>query len=343
MKTFLLSLFCFLSVNFLANGTLEVRNLRTDYRKDPLGIDTKKPLLSWEILSAERGSLQSAYQIRAAYSEKAMESEQTLLWNTGKVMSDQSNQIQFLDKDMQSGQKIYWQVRVWNQKGEASSWSKTASFETGFLDHSDWKAVWIEPDLKEDIKESNPCPLLRKTYQLKGKVSKARAYVSSHGLYQLSVNGSRVGEDLFTPGWTSYNKRLQYQVYDVTSSLHAGANAVGIMLGDGWYRGNLKWNHERNHFGEKLAAIFQLEVTYEDGSKETFVSDASWKTSTGAVLKSDIYNGETYDSRLERTGWDTPGYEDGQWSGVIAGNFDKQILVASESVPVRVVRIIKPI
>jgi len=343
MKTFLLCLVCFLSVNVLANDAVEVKNPRTNYRKDPLGIDTKIPLLSWEVLSDQRGTLQSAYQIRAAFSEKALESEQTLLWNTGKVMSGKSNQIRFFDTNLQSGQKIYWQVRVWNHKGKVSPWSKSASFETGFLNASDWKAAWIEPDLKEDIKESNPCPMLRKTYMLKGKVSSARAYVSAHGLYQLNVNGKRVGEDLFTPGWTSYNKRLQYQIYDVTSSLHTGLNAVGMMLGDGWYRGTLKWNQERNNFGEKLAAIFQLEVTYEDGSKETFVSDNTWKASTGSVLKSDIYNGEIYDARIEKVGWDTPEYDDGQWSGVSVRDFDKQVLVASESVPVRIVRIIKPI
>lgn len=343
MRTLLLSIACFLSVNVLAKNAFEVNDLRTDYRENPVGIDTRIPRLSWEMASNERGEIQTAYQIKAAYTEAALKSEKNLLWNTGKVLSDQSNQIDFPDKNLQSRQRVYWQVKVWDQKKKASPWSKTAFFETGFLNTSDWKASWIEPDLKENIQESNPCPLLRKTCKLKGKVSQARIYVSAHGLYQMSINGKKVSEDLFTPGWTNYNKRIQYQAYDVTSSLHAGVNAIGLMLGDGWFRGNLKWDMERNHFGEKLAAIFQLEVTYEDGTKETFVSDNTWKASTGSGLKSDIYNGEVCDARLDKKGWDAPEYDDSQWNGVTVKDFDKQVLVASESVPVRVVRVIKPI
>ena len=285
--------------------------------------------------------MQTAYQIRLSLTEESLKDSQHLLFDSKKINSDQSSQIVYNGPQLHSGEHIFWQVRVWDNKGDVSDWSKAASFEMGLLQPADWKASWIEPAIVEDTMKSNPCPLLRKEFKLKGKIKEARIYVSSHGLYQLDLNGKKVGDELFTPGWTSYNKRIQYQVYDVTSELQPGENTIGVTLGDGWYRGFLAWS--KNIYGNRLAFILQLKVVYENGKEETIVTDQSWKSATGPILMSDIYNGETYDARLEMNGWDSPGYDDKNWKPVILRNFSKNILIASESVPVRICDIIKPV
>jgi alpha-L-rhamnosidase len=213
----------------------------------------------------------------------------------------------------------------------------------GLLQPSDWKAEWIEPALPEDVSKSGPSPMLRREFTLKGVIERARVYATSHGLYELQLNGRRVGDALLTPGWTSYNKRLQYQTYDVTGLLRNGQNAVGVTLGNGWYRGNLAWDDKRNIYGDRLALLLQITVTYRDGRQETITSDGRWKSATGPILMSEIYHGETYDARLEKTGWALPGFADDQWSGVKIANHSKDVLVAPAGPPVRKIDEIRPI
>jgi len=244
-----------------------VTNLRTEYKTNPLGIDVTKPRFSWEIVSKNRNTIQSAYEIKAAVSDELLKADKELLWNTEKVNSDRSNQIEYNGPTLKSGQRIYWKVRIWDGNGRVSEWSEAAFWEMGLLEPSDWKASWIEPDIVEDITISQPCPMLRKEFEVKGDIKQARLYVSSHGLYQTSINGKKIGNQVFTPGWTSYNKRLQYQVYDVSSQLVKGKNAIGAILGDGWYRGFLGWEDNRNVYGDKLALILQMKIIYDDGSE----------------------------------------------------------------------------
>lgn len=337
MTLFALSLF---TVSFGGNITLV--HLQTEYKINPLGIAVEQPRLSWEIVASDRSVVQTAFHIRAAASENDLKSGKNLLWDSQKVESDQSVHVPYSGVALQSRQKVYWQVRIWTNKGN-SSWSNINSFEMGLLQSSDWIASWIAADIPENVEESCPSPYLRKEFAVKKEIKSARIYASAQGLYQLHLNGEKVSDELFTPGWTSYHKRIQYQIYDITKQLRQGNNAIGIVLGDGWYRGILKWRSQKNHYGEKLHAILQLEITYVDGSKETVVSDNSWKSNTGAILKSDIYNGESYDARLEMKGWDHPDFSDSEWSGVVVENIDKKLLVSSESVPVRITQTIKPI
>ncbi len=337
---FVLIVFGHFSLTF---SKIRVVNLRVEYKNNPVGIDTKHPRLSWEILSTERDVIQSAYQIRAAESEKSLKSGKNLLWDTGKVSSDQSIHIPYQGPALQSGQRIYWQVRVWDSKNKASKWSDVAYWEMGLLNPADWKATWIEPELEEDVSQSNPCPMLRKEFSLKSKVKSARVYVTSLGLYEMHLNGQRVGDQVFTPGWTSYDKRLQYQTYDVTPFLKKGKNAVGVILGDGWYRGNLGFRGQRNTYGKKLALLLQINIEYQDGRQEIICSDTTWKASTGPILMSDIYNGEIYDARLEKDGWTLPGFNDSDWVGVKAIHHSKEILIAPEGPPVRKIQEIQPI
>lgn len=332
---------------FTAAGTdcqgqsLSVKSLECEYKVNPLGIEAKKPRLSWKIVSNERGVMQSAYRIRTAANIDDLESGRNLLWDSGKVESDRSIHIPYDGDNLESRQRVYWQVRVWDNKGDVSGWSKPAWWEMGLLEPDDWKAEWIEPELEEDENSSNPCPMLRNQFKLKKNIKSARAYITCHGLYEMQINGKKVGDQVFTPGWTSYHKTLQYQVYNVTDMLKAGNNCAGVILGDGWYRGNLAWGD--NKYGKKLGLLVQIEVTYKDGSTEIITSDESWKASTGAILVSDIYNGELYDARLEKEGWSEPGYDDSGWSSVTETDYNKDILTASVGEPVKKIETVEPV
>ncbi|UCE08677.1 MAG: family 78 glycoside hydrolase catalytic domain, partial [bacterium] len=324
-------------------SNLGLTNLRVEYKVNPLGIDVLQPRLSWEITSDDRAVVQTAYQIRAAEKIENLKSGKSLLWDTGKVKSDQSTHVEYKGQTLKSGQRVYWQVRIWDDKDQPSDWSHIAFWEMGLLNQSDWKAAWIQPDIDEDITKSQPCPLLRKEFNLSKEIISARAYVTSLGLYEMQINGQRVGDQLFTPGWTSYHKRLQYQTYDVAHLLSRGKNAVGVVLGDGWYRGYSGWNMKRNYYGEKLALLLQIHVIYQDGTLEMIKTDTTWKASTGPILESDIYHGEVYDARLEMGGWSQAGFDDQGWKSVKMIDHSKEILVAPVGPPVRKIQEIKPI
>jgi alpha-L-rhamnosidase len=213
----------------------------------------------------------------------------------------------------------------------------------GLLKPNDWRARWIEAAANEDTKTSQPSPVLRGVFRLNAAVRSARAYVTSLGLYELEINGRRVGDELLTPGWTSYRKRLQYQTYDVTSHLRAGENVVGATLGDGWYRGYLAWKDKRNVYGEHLALLCQIRVEHADGSVEVVGTDGAWKGATGPIRMSDIYMGESYDARLERPGWSAPGYDDRDWAPVRVVEPEKRALIAPAGPPVRRIEEIRPV
>ncbi|MDQ3685076.1 MAG: glycoside hydrolase family 78 protein [Acidobacteriota bacterium] len=324
-------------------ATLKLTSLRTEYKENPLGIDAHKPRLSWQIQASERGVVQTAYQIRVARDERDLRAGNKLLWDSGRVTSDESIHRTYDGPALESGRRYYWQVRVWDAGGKSSEWSAPAYWETGLLEASEWRASWIEPDLPEDVKKSEPAPMLRREFKVGGVVQSARAYVTSHGLYELHLNGRRVGDQVFTPGWTSYKKRLQYQTYDVTELLKNGANAVGVMLGDGWYRGFIGFSGQRNFYGDKLALLCQIKITYQDGREDIIGSDENWKATTSPILMSDIYNGEIYDARLEKAGWSTTGFDDSGWSGVKIANHRKDHLIAPAGPPVRKIEELKPV
>ncbi len=317
-------------------------NLRCEYKTCPLGIGETAPRLSWEILSEERNVLQRAYHIRVAESAQELSSS-NLLWDSGKVESNQSNQVVYEGKELASSMWCYWQVKVWDNKGNESNWSEVACWSMGLLGTADWKAQWVEPGWEEDPKKSNPVPMFRKEFDLSKKVDRAIACISARGLYEVEINGQKVGDQEFTPGWTTYQKRLQYQTFEVTHLLKSGGNAIGAYLGDGWYRGNMGWENHRNHYGEKVALLFQLELVYKDGEKEMVISDDSWKGSTGGILESDIYNGEVFDASLEPSGWSMPGFDDTEWRAINVVDYGYENLIASQGVPVRQIQEINPV
>ena len=319
-----------------------VTSLKTDYYTNPLGIDNLSPRFSWIIEAGRQNTVQKAWQIQVASSRHSLEAGD-LIWDTEKVNSDISIHHSYSGPELQSGQRYYWRVRIWDNHENVSSWSEISFWEMGLLEIDDWQALWIEPDLDEDPEKSGPAPMLRSEFEASKIIVSARAYVTSHGLYEMYINDRRVGNELFTPGWTSYNNRLQYQTFDITRHLKSGINAVAVYLGDGWYRGFIGWGDQRNYYGDKLALLAQIEITYEDGSKEIFKTDENWKSSTGPILKSDIYNGETYDARLEKTGWTMPGYDDSNWKGVILTDHGKDKLIAREGPSVLKIQELKPV
>jgi alpha-L-rhamnosidase len=338
-----------------AQAVLRVERLRTEYKENPLGTDARAPRLSWRIQADGRNVRQAAYQIRVARTGRDLraglsraeaappaKAGRNLTWDSGRVASGESIHRVYEGKPLESGQRYVWQVQIWDGQGRSSGWSEPAWWEMGLLSPADWMASWIEPDLQEDVKTSPPPAMLRRVFRLKGPVQSARAYITSHGLYESHLNGRRIGDDVLTPGWTSYQTRLQYQTYDVTNLLRRGDNAIGVVLGSGWYRGNIGFSRRRNVYGDRLALLLQIHVTYRDGGREVIGTDEQWRASTGPILMSEIYHGETYDARLEKTGWSEPGYNDSDWARVRVVQHPKDILIAPAGPPIRKIQELTP-
>jgi len=331
-----------LLISGLGFSQIKVTQLFCDNLTNPVGIDVIQPQFSWQLTSDKRNVMQAAYEIRVGSDRSVLEKGKNVQWNSGKIQSDQSVHINYNGPALQSGKKYFWQVRVWNNDGKSSEWSNPAFFQMALLNENDWKAKWIKPGYTEDS-IMRPSPMFRKEFISNKKIVAATAYITAHGLYEAHINGQRIGDAYLTPGWTSYNKRLQYQVYDVTNLLKNGNNAIGVTLGSGWYRGSLAWAANKNIYGKDIALLFQLNITYSDGSKETITSDKSWKSTTGAIRYAEIYNGETIDSRLDKAGWLLPGYNDANWDGVKTADFSYDNLIATSNEPVKKHETFKPV
>jgi alpha-L-rhamnosidase len=216
--------------------------------------------------------------------------------------------------------------------------------EAGLLHVEDWSARFVTPDWDEDISKAQPVPLLRQEFEVRGGVRRARLYITALGVYEAQLNGRVIGDHVLAPGWTSYHHRLRYQTFDVTPLLREGRNALGAFVGDGWFRGRLSFGGgRRNIYGSRLALLAQLEIEYADGTAERFVTDDTWRAAQGPIRASDLYDGETYDARLERSGWSAPGYNDRDWAGVRLLEWDLETLVLPPGPPVRRVELVGPV
>ena len=339
MKLFQLFFLCLISLSIKAQ-TISAYDLSCEYKNNPVGTDVGQPRLGWKIKSPQRNILQTSYQINVATDPGF--SKKGIVWESNKVASGQSVLVDYKGALLKSGTRYYWKVKVWDNNFKESKWSAPAFFETGLLNVSDWKAQWIEP--VQDTTQYIAAPFIRKEITLNKKVTSARAYITSHGLYQFYVNGEKVGDHVLSPGWTSYNKRLQYQVYDVTSLLQQGENVLGAMLGDGWYRGPLGWVSSWGIYGKTLGLLAQIHIQFSDGSEEIIGTNDSWKsTQHGPITENGIYAGEKYDARKEMPGWNRAGFDDSKWQPVHVTGYDNKILIASQNVPMRKIQQLKPI
>jgi alpha-L-rhamnosidase len=339
MRSFKLSLLLLFITGSIFAQDLSVRDLTVEYKNNPVGIDSRQPRFSWKISGKGPDIMQTAYSIKVATDEKF--SKSSIVWQSGKIAGDESVLIPYGGASLKSGVRYFWQVMVWDNNLKVSKWSSPAFWEMGLLSPSDWKAKWIEMD--SDTNRYSPSPHFRKEFTVEKTIAKAVVYVTSHGFYELHINGKKVGDQVLTPGWTSYGKRLQYQLYDVTGQVVKGKNAVGAVLGDGWYRGTLGWGSNWAIYGKHLGLLLQMKLTFTDGTESLIITDESWKCyNNGAIRMSDIYNGETYDATKKLTGWNQPGFDESKWGKVTIGSYNNN-LIASEGAPIRKIEEIKPL
>ncbi|WP_151735002.1 alpha-L-rhamnosidase ['Paenibacillus yunnanensis' Narsing Rao et al. 2020] len=331
-------------------NSLQVKHLRCEYRHNPSGLGTARPRFSWQLHSDSKAVMQQSYHIQVSAGPGGF-SEGRLIWDSGRVESDRSVWVEYGGPPLETRGRYLYRVKVWDCTDRESAWSgEDASWEMGLLSPADWSAEWITPAVgaigpqaEATGTQAEEINLLRTAFTARPGVRRATVYATALGLYELELNGTRVGDWQFTPGWTSYNKRLQVQTYDVTPFIRSGAdNALGAALADGWYKGRLGWESKDGIYGEHRALLLQLHLDYEDGSQDVVVSDRSWRAATGPVLRSGLYDGETYDARLERAGWAAPGYDDGDWSAVTVLTHPRDILVMQESEPARITERLKP-
>ncbi len=303
-----------------ASSTLHATQLRCEYRINPLGIDSSSPRLSWQLASPTRGQRQTAYQILVARTPDSLAAGNGDLWDSGKVASDASTAIAYAGRPLTSGQKCWWLVRVWDRSGQPAPASTTSFWQMGLLSAEDWKGAWITAQTPRDVPVDGdnlpPPPYVRHSFTVGKTVKSATAYITAHGLYELHLNGAKVGHEVFAPGWTDYHHRIAYQAYDVTAALHEGENRVGAVLGDGWYSGYVGFARRRNLYGDRPALRMQIEIEYADGTHQTVVTDGTWRGRTGPIVYSDMLQGESYDARQELTNWDRPGGSDDGWQPV---------------------------
>lgn len=292
---------------------MKIYDLRTEYRRSPFGLTVKSPRFSWKMNADKPNTLQSLYRIQV---RKGTET----VWDTGLKESSDSVLIPYQGEDLNSETLYHVKVTVWDNYGNADS-SETA-FETGFFDPTQFRAEMITHDFPDD---ETAYPVFRKDFRAEKPVKKAVIYATSLGVYEMSLNGERIGQDRMTPGWTSYHKRLQYQEYDITSQIHP-ENRIEITVGNGWYKGIFGFDLKPDRYGDRVGAFAELHITYEDGTKQVVATDTDWSVRTGEIRYSEIYMGETIDTV-------TADYRNGKVSVM---EFDKSILTAQENEPVRI-------
>ncbi|VAX28017.1 alpha-L-rhamnosidase, partial [hydrothermal vent metagenome] len=343
-----------------ANDKIEVVNLRCEYLENPLGIDIVAPRLDWQLKTEKNNVTQKAYQILVSSDATKLENNIGDLWDTKKVISDQSIQIVYEGIKLKSRQKVFWKVRIWDEENEVSEWSKMASWEMALLSESDWKAKWIGKGELPNGKfgQKNPTSYFRKEFIVKNDIKNARAYISGIGYYELYINGKKVEDHVLSPNQTNYDNRpnkfftdkrignmstrVLYETFDISQYLQQGDNVAAVILGNGWlYRTErpeyipLYYNLPR--------LIAQLEVDYSDGEKEQIVSDVSWKYNKGPIVENSIYYGEVYDARVEEAGWNKRGFDDSKWKSSKIVRPPDGKLRAQVSPPDRVTGTITPV
>ncbi len=319
----------FLTTSILAQET-RVTDLRLNQLTNPLGVDALQPHFSWKIESSKYEVEQEQYQIRVWSTSNKGES---VVWDSGKMNSANSTHIPYGGPALQSNQTYYWRVKLTTNKTSDEIESETAHWSMGLLNDADWKADWIGQSTADDVNRESP--YLRTDFKLQDKtIASAYLHITAKGMYEAFINGKRVGDEYLSPGWTSYKARIPYQTYDVKDLL-GKENGFGIVLGSGWYRGYLAWGDANNHYGSEIASKAQLMVTYTDGTTETISTNSNWTYTHGAIIDSEIYNGELFDAQRHQPEWTTYGFTDTNSKKVVTSASDNAKLIASRNEPIR--------
>ena len=333
-----------------AAARMTVVNPRTELRSNPLGIDVPTPRFSWEVQSTENGTYQTAYEILVSRNQRDLEATGAIVWHTGKVTSRSTFGLIYAGESLTSFQRYSWKVRIWNQNDQVSDWSTATWFETSMMHESDWTARWITdpnplPVRDEDFYKEHSAPLIRKDIELHKEVASARLYVSGLGYYEARLNGEKIGDAMLDPGWTQYGRQVLYSTYDISRLLQKGRNAIGFILGNGWYNPlplNIFGFNLRNTLTiGKPCVKAQLRIAYSDGSIETLVTDSTWKACDGPILKNNVYLGEMYDARREIANWDKPGSSGDRWKPCLMISGPTGQLSAQTQPQIRVTRSLK--
>lgn len=321
---------------------MRIRDLFVEGLKTPLGIDAPRPALSWRFArSAERGLRQKAYRILVATREEALRPGACDVWESGAVESRRNVHVLYEGPELKSRTRYYWRVQVWDERGRMAE-SAPSWWETGLLHPGDWQALWIGgPEGAEGSEVA--APMLRREFALDKPVLRARAYVCGLGHYELRINGRKVGDRLLDPGWTNYDKTCLYAAFDVSEYLVEGANAAGVLLGNGFFHvTGGRYRKLKRSFG-RPKCLLQIEVEHPDGTRTVVASGPGWKASLSPITFNCIYGGEDYDARLEQEGWDAPGFaEDERWTEAPVVDAPKGRLRAQTIPPLKVMRTFKP-
>ncbi len=376
-------LICFVSVTMMAQ--VSVTDLKCEYLTNPEGVDMQDPRFFWKLTSDEEAQGQTAYQLLVATSTENLDENIGDAFDSKKVKTSHSTQIIYKGKTLESATQYYWKVKVWDKNKEASSWSETATFSTGLFAEKDWKEAqwiaWRDQDewatewwRKKDIEEQctefqlasyfgarmnmweryyfhndkpfDASPLLRKSFEVEKKVKSAKAYISGIGYYELFINGDKVGNSVLDPGWTDYRKTILYVTHDVTENLQKGKNAVGVMLGRGFY-GMLAYDHwgfhKKDGFIGQPKLKCRINVKYTDGTSKDIISDLSWKITGGPIVYDGPHLGEIYDATKQIEGWSNPNFDDSLWETVNPAPEPGGKMFSQLCQPIRVTKTFHPV
>ncbi len=350
MKTFTQFLILFLLAGACVENTqLNITNLKCEYKVNPLGVDIEKPRFSWNLESNQRGVDQTAYQIFVSSSLRNLDESNADVWDSKKVDSDKSIQIYYEGKPLESNQKYYWKINVWDQDGKIHS-SESTFWTTGLFNDSDWKAKWIGLDKAvgdddpKDVHTKLSARMLRHEFEVEKKIKSATAFISGLGLFEFYINGKKIGDQVLAPGLTEYNKRTFYMTFDVTENIQANKNAIGVILGNGRYFAPRADGPTRTRTYGFPKLICQLEIVYEDGTTNTIITDESWKlTANGPTRKNNEFDGEYYDARMELEDWNKTGFDDSDWRYAALVDKPGDSLVGQPSEPIKIMEEVTPI
>jgi hypothetical protein len=343
---------------------LRVSGIYCENKSEPMGVPTSGLRFSWKISSTERNVLQTAYRLVLAKDLPGSFAEEDLVWDSGIMTEGESILVSYKGPSLEPGTGYLWRVRVWDNLGNESPWSETGRFVTGLESEGDWKgAEWIafteldpgkrvvpgihvpmtKPEWRDRPNGEHLLPVFRREFTAREKPERALVFVSGLGHYELSLNGEKVGDRLLAPGWTHYDERCMYNVYDVTGQVGEGDNCLGMMLGNGFYIvPNSRWRYVMTAYGTPKM-ILMLKLVYKDGSSEAVVSNGDWRVAPSPLSYSNIYGGEDYNATLEIPGWDRPGFDENRWRRAIRAQAPSAILVAEMDHPVKVNEILEPV